>query len=193
MPDRKAVVKRETQETRVLVSINLDSPGEVSIETGIGFFDHMLNQIARHGRLGLKVEAAGDLAVDAHHTVEDVGLALGEALRKALGDKSGIERYGHGRLPMMEALADVCLDLCDRPFLAFDAKVKGKAGDFDAELTEEFFRSLATRAGMTAHIRLIRGGNLHHSLEAIFKAFALSLRRAVALTGAGIPSTKGVL
>jgi len=193
MAGRTASVARKTNETDIKVRVDLDAAGDASIRTGIGFFDHMLEQIARHGRMGLEVEAKGDLQVDAHHTVEDVGLALGEAVATALGDKAGIERFGHARVPMMESLAEATLDLCGRPYLAYHAEVAGHLGELDAELVEEFFRGLTAKSGMTLHLELVKFGNRHHGIEALFKAFALALRRAVAKTGSAIPSTKGVL
>jgi imidazoleglycerol-phosphate dehydratase len=193
MPARTGNVDRKTSETSVRVAVDLGNAGRASVSTGIGFFDHMLEQIARHGRIGLTVEAKGDLHVDMHHTVEDVGLALGDALAQALGDKAGIERYGHARVPMMESLAEAALDICGRPFLVFNAELKGNIGELDSELVEEFFRSVAARSGMTLHIDLVRCGNRHHAVEAIFKAFATALRRAVSVSGTAVPSTKGVL
>lgn len=190
---RSADVARTTRETDISVTVRLDEPGVCDIRTGVGFFDHMLEQIARHGRIGLVVAAKGDLHIDAHHTVEDVGLTLGAVLAQALGDKAGIERYGHARVPMMECLAEAVVDFCGRAFLVFDADLNGKAGDLDAELVEEFFRSVCMTAGLTMHLELVRSGNRHHGIEALFKAFAVALRRAVARTGEGVPSTKGVL
>ncbi|MCL4233044.1 MAG: imidazoleglycerol-phosphate dehydratase HisB [Deltaproteobacteria bacterium] len=190
---RKAEVTRKTTETDIAVSVNLDESGESRIATGVGFFDHMLAQVARHGRIGLVVAAKGDLHIDAHHTVEDVGLALGQALAQAIGNKAGIERYGEARVPMMECLGEAVIDWCNRPFLVYDAALDGKLGDMDAELVEEFFRSVATTAGFTLHLTLVRGGNRHHGAEALFKAFAVALRRAAARTGEGVPSTKGAL
>ncbi len=190
---RKAEISRRTTETDVSVSVNLDEATEARIATGVGFFDHMLAQVARHGRIGLVVAARGDLHIDAHHTVEDVGLVFGQALGQAIGDKAGIERYGEARVPMMECLAEAVIDWCNRPFLVFDAALDGRLGDMDAELVEEFFRSMATTAGFTLHLTLVRRGNRHHGAEALFKAFAVALRRAAARTGAGVPSTKGAL
>ncbi|MBZ0270510.1 imidazoleglycerol-phosphate dehydratase HisB [bacterium] len=190
---RAGEVERETTETRVRVRVGLDGPAASDIETGVGFFDHMLDQIARHGRIDLAVRATGDLVVDAHHTVEDVGLALGEAIDKALGDKRGIERYGHARVPMMETLGEAVIDFCGRPWLTYDGETAGRLGEMDVELVEEFFRSVAFAGRFTLHLTLVRRGNRHHGVEALFKAFAVALRRAVAVTGTDVPSTKGVL
>lgn len=196
MPRAHRKIARDTKETRILVEVNLDEPGETAIATGVGFFDHMLTHIAHHGRIGLRAEAEGDLHIDAHHTVEDVGIALGQALSRALGDAHGIRRYGQATVPMDEALAEAVLDISGRPFLVFDAHIpKVTLGDFDAELAEEFFRALAVNARMTLHLRLHYGQNVHHCLEGLFKAFARALATAVAHdpTVRGAPSTKGVI
>jgi imidazoleglycerol-phosphate dehydratase len=193
---RKATVERRTSETKIRVDLNLDG-GSVSVETGVPFFDHMLDQLGRHGRLGLTIEAEGDLEVDAHHTVEDVGIALGEALQEALGDKRGITRYGDALVPMEEALAQVAVDISGRSLLVYDAEVGVKTiGQYDTALTEEFLQALVRAGGLTLHVGLLRGRNAHHSVEAIFKALARALAAAVAidpLASGTVPSTKGVL
>jgi len=192
---RQATVERRTGETDVSVSLDLDG-GEVSAATGIGFLDHMLDLLGRHGRLGLSVRADGDLETGSHHTVEDVGIVLGQALDRALGDRAGITRYGHAVVPMDEARASVSLDLSGRPFLAFEADLPpGGTGNFDHELTEEFFRAVSSAARMTLHVTVETGTNAHHMIEAAFKAFARALREAVAIdpTEKGVPSTKGTL
>jgi imidazoleglycerol-phosphate dehydratase len=194
--ERKATIERSTKETTIRLSLNLDGKGDYTIETGIGFFDHMLSHLAKHALMDLEIKAQGDLQVDGHHTVEDVGIVLGTALRDALGERSGITRYGSEIVPMDEALVLVALDLSGRPYLGFDGDLgPGKLGDFDLELAVEFFRAVAVQAGMNIHIRLLAGENRHHCLEAIFKAFGRSLRRAVAIDPRvqGIPSTKGIL
>jgi imidazoleglycerol-phosphate dehydratase len=195
-PSRKAVVERATAETSVRVSLDLDGTGQSDLGTGIGFFDHMLTHLAKHGRLDLSVQAKGDLEVDGHHTVEDVGICIGNALRQALGDCKGIRRFAHAVTPMDEVLAEVSIDISGRPFLAFDAEVPpGMVGEFDAELTEEFFRALVMNARMTVHFGLRSGGNLHHVIEGLFKAFARALREAVSREPGSdsVPSTKGSL
>lgn len=193
---RTAIIERETNETKITLKMEIDGTGTYEIKTGVGFFDHMLTHIAKHGFLNLTIHAQGDLEVDAHHTVEDVGIVFGQALKKALNDKSGISRYGHAIIPMDEALALVALDLGGRPYLKFHAELgKGKVGDFDLELVEEFFQAIAVQAGINIHVRLLDGNNLHHCSEAIFKAFGRALAAAVKLDErvSGIPSTKGVL
>ena len=195
MSNRETVVERQTSETKVVVALSLDG-GDVSASTGVPFFDHMLNQLGRHGRLGLRVEADGDLDVDAHHTVEDVGIVLGEAIAEALGDKRGIRRYGHALVPMEEALAQVALDISGRPLLAYDADVPAESiGQYDTVLTEEFLQALCRAGGLTLHVRLLAGRNAHHAVEAIFKALARALSDAVELDPRApdsVPSTKGV-
>ena len=188
-------LSRQTRETDITVSLNLYGSGQAQIDTGIGFFDHMLTALTVHGGLDLTVRCQGDLAVDGHHTVEDVGIVLGQAIAKAVGDKKGINRYGTFYVPMDEALARAVLDFSGRPYLVFDAAFQPLlVGSFDPQLTEEFFRALVYNAGMTAHITLLAGANDHHKIEAIFKAFAHALREAVQLSGAaGALSTKGVL
>ena len=193
---RKGEIIRETLETKVKVAIDLDGSGQSEISTGIGFFDHMLNLFAKHGFIDLMVQAKGDLAVDSHHTIEDCGLALGQALKQALGDKQGIHRYGSCLLPMDEALAQVALDFSGRPFLAWQADIpKVMLGNMEAEMGEEFFRAVAMESGMTIHVNLLAGNNTHHMLEAIFKAFARALAQAVANDPRvkGVMSSKGVL
>jgi imidazoleglycerol-phosphate dehydratase len=189
-------VERSTSETRVVVDLDLDG-GEVAIATGVPFFDHMLDQIGRHAHLGLRIETSGDLEVDAHHTVEDTGIALGETLTKALGDKRGIRRYGDALVPMEEALASVALDISGRPLLAFEAAIEAEAiGQYDPALTEEFLHALTRSGGLTLHVRLLAGRNAHHSTEAIFKGVARALYEAISIdprAGDEIPSTKGTL
>ncbi|MGH2818953.1 MAG: imidazoleglycerol-phosphate dehydratase HisB [Actinomycetota bacterium] len=193
---RVATVERTTAETSITILIDLDG-GDTSASTGVPFFDHMLDQLGRHGRVGLEVRARGDLEIDAHHTVEDVGLALGDALRQAVGDKRGIRRYGDALVPMEEALAQVALDISGRPLLVYEADVPGEAiGQYDTILTEEFLQALVRSAGLTLHVRLLAGKNPHHCVEAIFKALARALGDAVSIDPRGgeeIPSTKGVL
>jgi imidazoleglycerol-phosphate dehydratase len=193
---RTATVQRETGETRIILVLNLDGTGRASIATGVGFFDHVLTLLARHSLIDLTVEAAGDLHVDAHHTVEDVGICLGQALVQALGDKSGIRRYGDATVPMDETLVTAAVDLSGRPFLVWQADVPaGKLGTFDTELAEEFWRAVSSRGLLALHVLLHHGRNTHHVIEGIFKAAARALREAVELDprGTGIPSTKGVL
>ena len=194
--NRSAEISRATKETDVSLSVTLDGTGAGTRSTGVGFLDHMLDLLARHGRLDLDVKVTGDLETGAHHTVEDTGLALGQALDKALGDRAGITRYGHAVVPMDEARAAATLDVSGRPFLAFEADLPpGATGGLDHELVEEFFRALATTAKLTLHLRVEAGTNAHHMIEALFKAFARALRLAVALdpTETGVPSTKGTL
>jgi imidazoleglycerol-phosphate dehydratase len=191
---RECALQRKTKETDVTISINLDNPGEHKINTGIGFFNHMLELFAFRAGVTLSVRCDGDLRVDGHHSVEDIGITLGQAITQALGDKSGIRRYGEASIPMDESLAHCALDISGRPYLVFDAQFpKVRIGDFDTELAGEFFRALAYNAGLTLHIRLLYGNNTHHMAEAIFKAFGCAFRQAVTLTGTGVPSTKGVV
>ncbi len=196
MSKRVARVVRKTTETEVTVDIDLDG-GAVAASTGVPFFDHMLDQLGRHGRLGLAIEARGDLEIDAHHTVEDTGIALGQALTEALGDKAGIRRYGHALVPMEEALAQVAVDISGRPLLVYEADVPAESiGQFDVGLTQEFLQALVRTGGLTLHVRLLAGRDAHHCVEAIFKAMARALLDAVAIDprAAGtIPSTKGIL
>ena len=193
---RQASRSRTTKETSIELSIDLDG-GEVSVTTGLPFFDHMLDQIGRHGGFGLAIKAEGDLHVDAHHTVEDVGIALGEAFGEALGDKAGIRRFASGLYPLDEALVEVALDLSGRPFITYEVPF-GEVlplGDppFNPEMAEHFWHSFATSAGITLHVRLRAGKNTHHIVEASFKGVARCLRDAVRVEGTGVPSTKGVL
>lgn len=193
---RTAKLTRQTKETKVELSINLDGRGESSAHTGVGFFDHMLDLLARHALIDLDVTAEGDLHVDSHHTVEDVGIVLGQALEKALGDKRGVSRYGWALVPMDESLAQVALDLSGRPAIVYQANFTGPLiGTFAVELVEEFFRALANNAKMNLHIAVQYGANNHHIAEAIFKATARALRMAVSLDPrcTDVPSTKGSL
>jgi imidazoleglycerol-phosphate dehydratase len=194
---RTASVTRKTKETDISVEVNLDGSGQGRISAGIPFFGHMLDHLARHSLIDITVDAKGDLEIDGHHTVEDVGLSLGQALSKAFGDKKGMTRYGFASIPMNEALVDVSLDISGRPFMVFDAELpKSKVGEFDSELAEEFIRALVNAAGLTLHVTVRRGANLHHVIEAMFKALARALGDAVRidprLAGA-VPSTKGSL
>lgn len=193
---RQAEVERKTLETSVAVSVNLDGSGKAVVATGVGFFDHMLTLLAKHSFLDLQVQAQGDMEVDSHHTIEDCGIVLGEALKVAVGDKVGIHRYGNCFIPMDEALAQVVLDFSGRPYLVFEAEIsKITLGNFDTEMTEEFFRAIAVTSGMTLHIRVLYGKNVHHIIEAVFKAFARALAEAVAVDPRvkGVMSSKGAL
>lgn len=194
---RTAAVERRTLETAIEVAVNLDGTGQVDVSTGIGFFDHMLTAFGRHSRLDLTVKAEGDLQVDGHHTVEDTGIVLGQALAQALGDKRGITRFGSSFVPMDEALVLAALDISGRGQLHWDVEVPfGMVGDFDTQLAREFFIALATNAGITLHVRQLAGDNVHHILEAAFKACGRAVREAVAIDPAladETPSTKGVL
>ena len=193
---RSAEIARETAETRIRLSLDLDGSGAGRRSTGVGFLDHMLDLLARHGRLDLDVDVAGDLQTGSHHTVEDTGLALGRALDEALGDRSGITRYGHAVIPMDEARALCAIDISGRPLLVFEADLpRGGTGGMDHELVDEFFRAVASTAKLTLHIEVQRGTNAHHMIEAAFKAFARALRQAVAIDPDedGVPSTKGTL
>jgi imidazoleglycerol-phosphate dehydratase len=192
---RRADIERTTGETEIRLSLDLDG-GEASVATGVGFLDHMLELLARHGGLGLTVEATGDLDTGAHHTTEDVGIALGQALDRALGDRSGIRRFGYMAVPMDEALAMCAVDISGRPLCVFEADLPPVSiAGFDTELTEEFFRAMATNAKLTLHLGTRYGSNAHHMIEACFKAFARALREAVELDPreSGVPSTKGTL
>ncbi len=192
---RTAKIERSTGETEVAVELTLEG-GEVSLSTGVGFFDHMLELLARHGRLGLVVRAQGDLATGAHHTVEDVGIALGRALDEALGDRAGIRRYGHAVVPMDESLGECAIDISGRPLCRFDSELPAVSiAGFDSELAEEFFRALSSSARLTLHLETRYGSNAHHLIEACFKAFARALREAVSIDPEepGVPSTKGTL
>ena|ERR1700728_772074 len=193
---RSSKISRETKETRVKVSLNLDGTGKTVAETGVGFFDHMLDLLGRHSLIDLNIQAQGDLKVDAHHTVEDVGIVLGQALDKALGEKRGIQRYGWAIVPMDESLAQVAIDLSGRAAFVYKAKYRGgTVGTFPVELIEEFFKALATNGKLNLHINVPYGTNNHHISEAIFKATAKALRQAVTLDprSPGVPSTKGSL
>ena len=191
---RTAEVERKTEETSVRVRLLVDGSGESSAETGLPFFDHMLEQLGKHARWDLEVRAEGDLEIDAHHTVEDVGLALGQALREALGDKAGIRRFGSAAVPLDEALVEVALDLSARPFVVHEVPVPAEAiGNFDPGLTHDFVQAFATESGMTIHCRLVSGRSPHHVVEAEFKAMAVALRSACEMIGGGTPSTKGSL
>jgi len=193
---RSAEIARDTAETRIRLSLNLDGSGAGERSTGVGFLDHMLDLLARHGRLDLDVDVAGDLQTGSHHTVEDTGLALGRALDEALGDRSGITRYGHAVIPMDEARALCAIDISGRPLLVFEADLpRGGTGGMEHELVDEFFRAVASTAKLTLHLEVQRGTNAHHMIEAAFKAFARALRQAVAIDPDedGVPSTKGTL
>jgi imidazoleglycerol-phosphate dehydratase len=194
---RRAVIQRTTSETGIQVTLDLDGTGEHRVETGIPFLNHMLAQVARHGRFDLTVEAAGDLSVDLHHTVEDIGIVLGDAVSQALGEKAGIVRYGAARVPMDEALASAVIDLSGRPFLVFQApQLRGRIGDFEADLVREFFQGLTNHLRANVHIHVEYGQNLHHMAEAVFKAAGRALHQATTvdprLPGI-VPSTKGSL
>jgi imidazoleglycerol-phosphate dehydratase len=193
---RTSVIERKTAETDIQVTLNVDGNGQSDINTGIGFFDHMLILFAKHGLFDLTVQAKGDLQVDGHHTVEDTGIVLGQALLKALDNKQGIKRYGTAFIPMDEALVMVSLDISGRPFLAFDAVMTAPSvGNFDTELVEEFLRALAVNAGLTLHIKMLAGKNAHHIIEAIFKALGRALDEATRQDNriVGVMSTKGIL
>ncbi len=194
---RTATIKRDTTETRILVEIDLDGTGVYDVSTGIGFLDHMLEQLSRHSLIDLKVKANGDLHIDQHHTTEDTGIAIGEAVSKALGDRKGITRYGHAYAPMDETLSRAALDISGRPFTMWKAEFSQKRlGDFDTELFEHWFHSFAQAAGVTLHIETLYGRNNHHIIESIFKAVARALRIAVEIDprkADSIPSTKGTL
>lgn len=190
---RTATVTRNTKETRISLSLDLNG-GEVDIRTGIGFFDHMLNAFAFYGGFGLSLQAEGDLEVDGHHTVEDVGICLGQAMREALGDRRGIRRFASAYIPMDEALCFAALDFSNRSFLAFDAEMpQSRIGAYDACLTEEFMRAFAMNSGLTLHIKALSGRNAHHITEAMFKALGVAVRDAAQVVGTEVTSTKGVL
>jgi len=193
---RAATIERETRETKVAVTLGLDGSGQAKIATGLGFFDHMLELVAGHGLFDIRVEASGDLQTGGHHTVEDVGICLGLALSKGVGDKHGISRYGSMLVPMDESLVLVAVDLSGRPYFAYEGGPVGESvAGFDASLVAEFFRAVVNNAKMTMHVRVLAGGDAHHTIEAVFKAFGKALRQAVSLDprATGIPSTKGVL
>jgi imidazoleglycerol-phosphate dehydratase len=194
MIERRALVERSTKETNVRIELTLDGSGTATADTGLPFFDHMLQQLGTHGGLDLTVEAKGDLDVDGHHTVEDVGLALGQALREALGDKRGVRRFASITVPLDEAAVEVALDLSGRPFVVHEVDVPAETiGTFDSGLTEDFVRAFATAAEMTLHVRLVSGRSPHHVVEAEFKALATCLRWAVTVGDGDVPSTKGTL
>jgi imidazoleglycerol-phosphate dehydratase len=194
MTERRASVERSTRETTVRIELTLDGSGTAAADTGLPFFDHMLQQLGTHGGFDLTVEAKGDLEVDGHHTVEDVGLALGQALREALGDKRGVRRFASITVPLDEAAVEVALDLSGRPFVVHEVDVPAETlGTFDSGLTEDFVRAFATAAQMTLHVRLVSGRSPHHVVEAEFKALATCLRWAVAAGAGDVPSTKGTL
>lgn len=193
---RKAAKSRKTNETRIEIAVNLDDPAEVEVSTGVGFFDHMLELFARHGRIGLVVKASGDLYIDSHHTVEDTGIVLGQLVREALGDKKGITRYGSAYVPMDEALGFVALDISGRPFLHFEAEFENpKLGNFDTELVREFFQAFAFQAAVTLHARVLYGANTHHKIESLFKALGRAFHQAVEVDPEikGVNSTKGLI
>jgi imidazoleglycerol-phosphate dehydratase len=193
---RKAEVSRNTLETQITVRLNLDGTGAANLNTGLGFLDHMLDQIARHGMIDLDVQAKGDLHIDGHHTVEDIGITLGQALAKALGDKKGLRRYGNAYVPLDEALTRVVVDLSGRPGLVFQVPfTRAMIGEFDVDLVHEFFQGLVNHAFITVHVDNLRGDNAHHQAETAFKAFGRALRMAVEIDprSSGIPSTKGSL
>ena len=191
---RRAEINRKTAETDISLELKLDGSGQFSGESGIGFLDHMLNQVARHGGIDLNYTCSGDLNVDTHHMVEDLGICMGKAIREALGDKAGIRRYGTAYVPMDEALARVVLDISGRSYIRLDAAFSAeRVGTLETECAPEFFRALAEQAGITLHMDLLAGRNTHHSIEAIFKAFGRALKEAVEVTGTAMPSTKGIL
>ena len=193
---RKAASQRETTETKIRLEVNLDDPSAVDIQTGVGFFDHMLELFARHGRIGLVLKVDGDLHIDSHHTVEDTGIVLGKAIREALGDKVGIVRYGSSYVPMDETLGFAAVDISGRPFLHFEADFKTPSlGNFDTELVKEFFRAFAFNAGITLHARVLYGENTHHKIEALFKALGRALAEAIRIDPSikGVNSTKGLI
>ena len=193
---RTAQIQRQTGETQIELTLGLDGSGEGARETGVGFFDHLLDALAKHGGLDLDVRGQGDLETGPHHTVEDIGIALGQALDEALGDRAGIVRFGHAVVPMDEARASCAIDVSGRPYTAFQADLaEARVADFDSDLAEEFVRAVANAAKLTVHLEIVAGSNAHHMIEAAFKAFARALRMAVALDpdAPGVPSTKGLL
>ncbi len=194
--DRTASLKRKTKETEIEIDLNLDGEGKYDIFTNVSFLDHMLAQLAKHGLFDLKIRATGDVEVDFHHTVEDIGIVLGQAFKKALKNKEGIRRYGSAHAPLDEALALVVVDISGRPYFVYKVDIpKKKVGEFDVELVEEFFQAFANNCGITLHIRLISGNNLHHIIEAIFKAFARAMDQGSSIDARikDVPSTKGTL
>lgn len=193
---RTASITRKTKETKITLKLRLDGSGESLIKTSVGFLDHMLTLLAAHGRFNLEIKAEGDLWVDQHHTVEDIGICLGQAFTKALGERKGIRRYGHQFVPMDEALASVTLDFSNRPFLVYNVpNLSERVGEFETQLIREFFRAFAFQAGVTLHINVSYGENSHHIVEAVFKAWAMAMRQACAIDPGldTVPSTKGVL
>jgi len=191
---RKAKVERKTKETEISLAINIDGSGKGEIETGVGFLDHMLTLFSRFSGMDIRIKAKGDLEVDTHHTIEDTGICLGEALKKALGEKKGIRRFGFASTPMDETLVNTSLDISGRPLLVFNVpSVKGREGSFEIEDTKEFLKAFTTHSGITIHINLVYGDNLHHVNEAIFKSLALALKDALKIEGSDVPSTKGCL
>lgn len=196
MTARKATTERQTKETQLRVEIDLDGAGRFEGDVGVPFLEHMLDLLARHGLIDLTVQGSGDTHIDPHHTVEDLGIVLGQALSQALGDKRGITRFGQATIPMEETLARCVLDVCGRPFIHYEADIEAeRIGAYEVETTEDFFRALAMNAGLTVHLELLYGRNAHHGIEAMFKAFARALRQAVAIDPreGDVPSTKGVL
>ncbi len=190
---RESKITRKTNETDIEIKLSLEGSGNTDINTGIAFFDHMLNSFAKHGSFDLKVSARGDLTVDDHHTVEDVGITLGNAIMKALADKKGIERFADARVPMDDALATVAIDISGRSYLAFNASFANQEiGGFNPQNTRHFFESLVNNAGINVHME-VTGENDHHKIEALFKAFGVALKRAAKISGSGVPSTKGIL
>lgn len=197
MAERKADIKRDTLETKIKVAINLDGTGDCNVDTGVPFLDHMLEQVSRHGLIDLDIKAKGDLHIDAHHTVEDVGITLGQAFAQAVGDKKGIRRYGHAYVPLDEALSRVVIDFSGRPGMEYGVEItRARIGDFDVDLLSEFFQGFINHAQVTLHIDNIRGRNAHHIAETVFKAFGRALRMALEMDprmGDALPSTKGAL
>ncbi len=191
--NRTATIERKTKETQIKLTVGLDGTAKYDVDTGIGFFDHMLQLFSCHSGMDLNVECKGDTRVDGHHSVEDIGIVLGKAINRALGDKIGIARYASKTIPMDESLATVTVDISGRPYLVFNAELSGKVGDFDLELVEEFFRAVATYGGITMHVNLHYGSNSHHKAECIFKAFARAVKEAVAVVGNELPSSKGLI
>lgn len=192
--ERKANIERKTKETDIFLEINLDGEGKSDISTGIGFLDHMFTLLSKFSCIDIKIKAEGDIKVDTHHTIEDVGICLGEAIKKALGEKKGIKRFGFASTPMDEVLVNTSLDISGRPLLVFNVPcIKGREGSFEIEDTKEFLKGFTTHSGITLHINLIYGDNLHHINEAIFKSLAIALKDAIKIEGKSIPSTKGCL
>ena len=194
--ERKAKIERKTSETDIKLDLNIEGSGKYDIDTSVPFIDHMLSLMTKHGFFDLKIKAEGDTEVDFHHTVEDIGICLGQGFKEALGNKDGIRRYGRATVPMVEALASVVLDISDRPFLVYNSRIeKGKTGQFDVDLLWEFFRAFSSSAGMTLHINVMYGRDTHHIIEAIFKALGRALDKATAIDGRinGVLSTKGIL